>query len=270
MMQNLSRRALALVSVALLLGAAAHAQQQKIFKPQVGQPGKDVVWVPTPPELVATMMDLAEVTPQDFVMDLGSGDGRLVIAAASRGARALGVEYNPDMLELSRRNATEAGVAGRATFVQGDMYQADISKASVMALFLLPSNLIQLRDKFLDLAPGTRIVANTFGIQDWTADETVILDDCSAWCTALLWIVPAKVEGRWRLPQGDLLLTQEYQMLSGRLETTPIANGRLRGEEIAFTAGEAQYSGRINENHIEGTVRNGGTESDFTATRFTN
>jgi SAM-dependent methyltransferase len=205
------------------------------------------------------MLDLAKVTPQDFVMDLGSGDGRNIIAAAKRGARALGVEYNPNMVELSRRRAKEAGVGDKAQFVEGDMYQADISKASVLALFLLPSNMLQLRDKFLALRPGSRIVSNTFGIQDWNPDEQVTIEgDCSAWCNALLWIVPAKVAGTWRLPQGDLTLTQNFQMLSGTLGGTPISDGRLRGEEITFKAGSATYTGRVQGNTMSGTVSGGG------------
>ena len=142
------------------------------YEPKVGQAGKDVVWVPSPESTVEKMLDVAKVTSQDFVVDLGSGDGRNVIAAAKRGARALGVEYNPDMVELSKRNAAKAGVGDKATFVQGDMYAAEFQQATVLALFLLPDNLLKLRDKFAALKPGTRIVANTFGIEEWTADET--------------------------------------------------------------------------------------------------
>ena len=260
---------LVVLSVVALSGVAqAQGPPQKPFVPEVGQAGKDVVWVPTPPELVEKMLDLAGVTGQDYVIDLGSGDGRNVIAAAKRGAQALGVEYNPEMVELSRRLAAEAGVGEKARFVQGDMYQADVSKASVMALFLLPSNMLQLRSKFLGLKPGSRIVSNTFGIQDWTADETVSIGGgCTAWCSALLWIVPAKVEGSWRLPQGQLTLKQEFQMVSGTLGSSPISNGRLRGEAISFTAGDAEYTGRVNGDRIEGTVKTGGTETAFTATR---
>src|SRR5262245_15758910 len=156
-------RTCALLLVVTMTAAGA-AAQDKPFEPQVGQAGKDVVWVPTPTEMVEKMLDLAHVTPQDFVVDLGSGDGRNVIAAAKRGAQSLGVEYNPDMVALSKRNAATAGVAEKAQFVQGDMYLADFSKANVLALFLLPSNLLQLRPKFLDLKPGSRIVSNTFYI----------------------------------------------------------------------------------------------------------
>jgi hypothetical protein len=237
------------------LMSAAAAQQERTFQPEVGQPGKDVVWVPTPPELVEKMMDLAEVTPTDFVIDLGSGDGRNVIGAAKRGARALGVEYNPDMVELSKRNAVAAGVADKATFVQGDMYQADISKASVMALFLLPSNMLQLRSKFLDLAPGSRIVSNTFTIQDWTPDgQTSIGGECSSWCNAILWIVPAKVAGDWQVPNGQLSLTQNYQMLTGTLTlggaATPLT-GKLRGTSVTLTGDGREYTGRVVGDAIE-------------------
>ena len=147
--------------------AAAQTDTQKPFEPTVGQAGKDVVWVPTPVELVEKMLDMAAVTPQDVVMDLGSGDGRTIIAAAKRGARAVGVEFNPDMVELSRRRAKEAGVADKATFIEGDMFTADISKATVMALFLLPDNLDKLKDKLLALRPGSRLVLNTFGLHGW-------------------------------------------------------------------------------------------------------
>src|SRR5687767_1322662 len=192
------------VSLFLLLAATvAHAQ------PYVGQPGKDVVWVPTPAILVEKMLDMAKVTPQDYVMDLGSGDGRNIIAAAKRGATAVGVEYNADMVELSRREATAQGVADKAKFIQGDMYEADISKATVLALFLLPHNLNKLTPKFLDLPPGTRIVGNTFAPEGWAADETeTVSGECSSWCTSLLWIVPAKVDGTWKTADGQLVLKQ--------------------------------------------------------------
>jgi ubiquinone/menaquinone biosynthesis C-methylase UbiE len=178
---------------ALLLTLSTFLQlpAQQDFQPVSGQAGKDVVWVPTSPALVEKMLDLAKVTKDDFVVDLGSGDGRMVIAAAKRGARALGVEFNPQMVELSRRLAKEAGVADRASFVEGDMYEADISKATVLALFLLPENLRRLEPKFRALPAGTRIVVNTFGIPEWTADVTEqITDNCTSWCTAMLYRIP--------------------------------------------------------------------------------
>jgi hypothetical protein len=254
-MTAVQRIAIAVATVLTLVTVpAAHAQEPKPFEPTVGQAGKDVIWVPTPPEMVEKMLDIAKVTPQDFVIDLGSGDGRNVIAAARRGALALGVEYNPEMVELSRRNAASAGVADKATFVQGDMYEADISKANVMALFLLPSNMLQLRSKFFNLAPGTRIVSNTFGIQGWDADYTETRPDCSAWCTVLLWIVPAKVAGTWQTPQGALTLTQDFQNVSGTLGGMPISAGRLRGDDITFSAGGTEYKARVSGGVMQGTA----------------
>jgi SAM-dependent methyltransferase len=218
--------------------------------------------------MVGKMLDMAAVTPSDFVIDLGSGDGRNVIAAAKRGATALGVEYNPDLVQYSKDQAAKAGVADKASFIQGDMFEADISKATVMALFLLPDNLRRLRPKFFDLKPGTRIVGNTFGIEGWTPDETKTYEDgCTSWCTVMLWIVPAKVAGVWRSPQGDLNLSQDAQMVSGTLGTTAVESGRLRGDQITFSAGGAQYTGRVNGNTIEGTVKTAGGERAWTATR---
>jgi len=244
----------------LLLACAcaltAHAAD-KPFEPVSGQAGKDVVWVPTPPTLVEKMLDLAKVTPSDFVMDLGSGDGRNIIAAARRGARAVGVEYNPDMVELSNREAEKAGVAGKAKFVQGDMYEADISQATVLALFLLPENLSRLVPKFVDLKPGSRIVLNTFGIPGWEPDQVEQADsDCGAWCSALLYIVPAKAAGEWELAGGRLKLEQTYQVLSGTFEangaTLPISDASLSGERIRFQVNGRQYSGVVKGDTMEG------------------
>ena len=193
-------------SFVAVTAASAQATQQpaKPFEPQVGQAGKDVVWVPTPQVLVEKMLDMAKVTPQDFVMDLGSGDGRTVITAAKRGATAMGIEYNPDMVELSKKNAAAAGVTAKATFVKADLFETDFSKAQVITMFLLPSINMRLRPKILDLKPGTRIVTNSFTMEDWQADQSeTVTDDCTSWCTAHLWIVPAKVEGTWTMPQGD-------------------------------------------------------------------
>jgi SAM-dependent methyltransferase len=252
---------------ALCTAIAAQAQApEKEFKPVEGQAGKDVVWVPTPAELTERMLDLAQLTPEDFVMDLGSGDGRNIIAAARRGARALGVEFNPDMVELSRRNAAQAGVADKAQFVQGDMFEADISQATVMALFLLPDNLRKLTPKFAALRPGTRIVANTFGIDGWKPDDTFKMGDtCYAWCSAMLYIVPARVGGSWQLREGNtfsaLALRQAFQEVSGTLGKAAVANGRLRGDWISFTVGKNRYEGRVNGDTMQGIVHGGGNWS---------
>ena len=233
------------------------------FEPRVGQPGKDVVWVPTPQALVDKMLDMAKVTPNDFVMDLGSGDGRTVITAAKRGATAMGIEYNPDMVELSKRNAQKEGVTAKATFVQADLFKADLSKATVITMFLLPSINMQLRPSLLNLKPGTRIVSNTFTMEDWDADETQsVTDNCSSWCTALLWIVPAKVQGTWKTAQGNLTLTQTFQNVTGNLNGTPITSGKLTGDQISLTVGGTTYTGRVN---TAGTQITGG---NLTATKL--
>ena len=191
----------AAAAAACLLGSAASAQEAKPYQPVMGQKGKDVVWIPSPTGMVDLMLDAAKVTPQDFVVDLGSGDGRNVIAAAKRGARALGVEFNPELVELSKRNAAAAGVADKASFVQGDMFAADISQATALILFLIPQNLEKLAPKFIALKPGTRIVSNTYEIGGgWEPDDSQRLPLCASWCGAHLYIVPAKAAGTWRLP----------------------------------------------------------------------
>jgi len=173
--------------------AAGSAFAQNPSEPYVGQPGKDVVWVPTPHTLTEKMLDMAKVTAKDFVIDLGSGDGRNVIAAAKRGARALGVEWEAQMVAISRKNAQAAGVADKARFVQGDMFEADISQATVLALFLLPDNLRKLKPKFEKLKPGTRIVTNGFEIDGWEPKEIGKIEkECGGWCTAYLYVLPAK------------------------------------------------------------------------------
>jgi precorrin-6B methylase 2 len=250
------------IAAGVFVGAQAQAPATQ-FEPKVGQEGKDVVWVPTPQVLVDKMLDMAKVTPQDFVMDLGSGDGRTVITAAKRGARAMGIEYNPSMVELSKQNATKEGVGDKATFVKADLYETDLSKATVITMFLLPDINLKLRPKILNLKPGTRIVSNTFTMEDWMADETERVENCTSWCTALFWIVPAKVAGTWKLPQGDLTLKQQYQMVSGTLKSgntnAQVSDGKLRGDQLTFSAGGVQYTGRVNGTTIMGTTGSGAT-----------
>jgi precorrin-6B methylase 2 len=259
----------ALFLLPLSAGAAAQAQPAKQeFKPEVGQEGKDVIWVPTPQELVEKMLDIAKVTPQDYVIDLGSGDGRTVITAAKHGAKALGIEYNPDMVELSKRNAAKEGVSDKATFMKADLFEADLSQAQVITMFLLPDINLKLRPKLLNLKPGTRVVSNSFTMGEWQADETAsVKNGCASYCTAYLWIVPAKVDGTWHLSQGELTLKQTFQMVSGTLKTGNKAvplNGRITGDQIRFTAGGTEYQGRISVNTIEGNSKSGGS---FKATR---
>jgi precorrin-6B methylase 2 len=252
----LSVAAVLIATTAFAQATSTPAKPAGQFEPRVGQPGKDVVWVPTPQALVDKMLDMAKVGPNDFLMDLGSGDGRTVITAAKRGVRAMGVEYNPDMVDLSKKAAAKEGVGDRATFVQADLFKTDLSKATVITMFLLPSINMQLRPSLLNLKPGTRIVSNTFTMEDWQADETQsVTDNCSSWCTALLWIVPAKVQGTWKTPQGNLTLTQEFQMLTGNLNGTPITSGKLNADQITLTVGSTTYNGRVN---AAGTSISGG------------
>lgn len=249
------------------IGATAMFAQDKPFEPQVGQAGKDVVWVPTPDTMVQKMLDMAKVTPADFLMDLGSGDGKTVIAAARRGVRALGIEYNPDMVALSQRRAREAGVASMVTFERADLFETDLSKATVITMFLLPDINLKLRPKILDLRPGTRIVSNSFTMGEWEEDQSErVTEDCTSWCNALLWIVPAKVAGTWTVGNETLTLTQTFQKLSGSLGSTPITGGRMNGEEITFVAGDRSFTGRVSGTSMNGTIA-GGPGGTFSAVR---
>jgi hypothetical protein len=252
--------------------------------PVIGQEGKDVPWVPTPDVLVDTMLDMAGVTGEDFVIDLGSGDGRTVIAAAQRGARALGVELEPNLVAASRQRAIEAGVANRTEFLAADLFTVDLTPATVITMFLLPDINTRLRPTLLGLTPGTRIVSNTWDMggsdsdpdaPGWIADETVVLDPCPSFCTALFWIVPADVGGTWRLDgqEGDVELTfeQQFQMASGHLRsngrTENVEEGRLRGREISFRVGDARYRGQVNDAAMTGTVRRGASTTEWRARR---
>ncbi len=243
------------LSLITVSGESRAASQE--YQPQVGQEGKDVVWVPTPQELVDKMLDMAKLTPKDYIIDLGSGDGRTVITAAKRGSTALGIEYNPDMVELSKRNAAQEGVTDKATFVKADLFESDFSQAQVITMFLLPSINVKLRPKILDLKPGTRIVSNSFDMEEWKADQMETVAGCNNWCTAMLWIVPAKVGGTWKLPQGELSIKQTFQMISGTLKSgknNSQITGKLNGDQISFSAGVTQYTGRVNGNSMEGTA----------------
>ena len=257
---------------ALLLAGSAIAQTSGTFQPTVGQQGKDVIWVPTAEGLVGRMLDTAAVTPKDYVIDLGSGDGRTVIAAAKRGAKALGIEYDPAMVELSIRNAAEAGVSPRASFMKADLFETDFSQATVLTLFLLPDINLKLRPKILDMKPGTRVVSNSFTMADWKADQIIQAPpECTSYCTAYFWLVPAKVGGTWRMGDGELTLTQEFQMVSGTLgsgaSAEPVLEGRLKGDELSFTAGGRTFTGRVTGDVIEGTNESGGSSTPWRATR---
>lgn len=267
-----STRKLAALCAILFAGAwlaspVTAQEKPQTYTPQSGQAGKDVVWVPTPQALVDRMLDMAKVTPQDYLIDLGSGDGRTVITAAQRGLKAHGIEYNPDMVALAKREAAKAGVSDRATFEKADLFQSDFSKAQVITLFLLPSINEKLRPQILNLAPGTRVVSNTFEMGDWEPEETsTVGGDCTSYCKALLWIVPAKVGGTWKVGDQPLTLTQTYQKLSGTLGSAPISNAKMLGNQISFTVNGAQYTGTVNGTSMSGTIT-GGSGGTWSATK---
>ena len=241
------------------------------YVPSVGQAGKDVVWVPTPQVLVDSMLDTAKVTPEDYVIDLGSGDGRIVISAAKRGARAQGIEYNPNMVELSRKNAAKEGVSDKATFVEADIFESDFSKATVITMYLLRHLNLELRPKILDLKPGTRIVSNAFDMGEWEADEVITIADSECmYCTAYFWVVPAKVGGTWKLPQGELTLEQNFQVISGTLKSgsvTATIDGKMTGDRISFMADGRQYTGRVTGDQME-VETDDGSNTRWIATRL--
>jgi hypothetical protein len=242
---------------ALIALTPASGQSTTPYQPYSGQSGKDVVWIPTQDALVSQMLDMAAVTPDDFVIDLGSGDGRTVIAAAKRGARALGIEYEQGMVELSIQNAAKAGVSDKATFKRADLFESDFSQATVLTMFLLREINLKLRPKILDMKPGTRVVSNTFTMDDWEPDRTteVSANDCRTFCKAYFWVVPAKVAGTWRSDNAVLSFEQKYQMVAGTMKSGSAVHpikGRLTGAEITFTAGERTFTGRVAGNLIEG------------------
>jgi hypothetical protein len=241
------------------------------YSPKSGQAGKDVVWVGNPDIMVQKMLDIAGVTASDYVFDLGSGDGRNVIAAAKRGARAHGIEYDADLVEFSKRAAAKERVSDKATFERGDVFVADFTKATVVVLFLTPEMNIRLRPRLLNLKAGTRVVANTFAIGDWNPDQIHnITENCERFCTARLWFVPARVNGTWQFPAGKLVLKQTYQTFSGALKSgagnLPVS-GRLRGEQITFHGGKTQYTARVDGDVMEGFARTAGVDDKFRATR---
>ena len=263
---KIAKLAIRLLAAALCVLAALPAYTSAAeYQPEPYQAGKDVIWLPTPDSLVTKMLDLGQVTAKDVVIDLGSGDGRTVIAAAKRGARALGIEYNPDMVEFATRTAQKAGVEGKARFIKADLFETDFSEATVITMYLLSSLNMKLRPKILDLKPGTRIVSHAFDMGDWKPDNTVNADGRNAF----LWIVPAKVTGTWQSTFGELTLKQNFQNVEGSLKsgtgTVQISNGRINGDQISFSAGLSQYTGRVANGSIDGTAK-GATSGAWSAT----
>ena len=260
------RRAVLAIAIACLSSAAASAQPAVPQEPVLNQKGKDVQWVPSQAELIEKMLDTAQVTPKDRFVDLGSGDGVTVIAAAKRGVRATGIEYDANLVEVSKRNAKAAGVEKLTRFVRGDIFKKDFSDSTVVFTFLLPSLNLQLRPTILAMKPGTRVVSNTFPMGEWEPDDTVSIDGpCERWCKALFWVVPARVGGSWRTARGELTLTQRFQFVEGTLGKEPIAEGRLRGAQLTFTAGGVTYTGTVDGTRISGTFDDGGRTGNWSA-----
>jgi hypothetical protein len=252
---------------ALLLSLGATAQSK--FEPQVGQAGKDVIWVPTPDEVVERMLTMAQTGPNDIHFDLGAGDGKIAIAAAKKyGARATGIEYNPDMVKHANANAQAAGVAGvgagKAVIRHGDIFATDFSSATVITLYLLPALNMKLRPTILSMRPGTRVVSHSFTMEDWEPDETSSMDGRRAY----FWVVPASVMGTWQLDAGsqktELSFEQVFQKIHGSVKLGNTQGGlrdaRLSGFNIAFayldqTGTRRDFSGTVSGGRMEGSFR---------------
>lgn len=262
-----SRRAAVVLTVcamAVSLNACAQTSTKADYQPEVGQAGKDVVWVPTAQALVDRMLDMAQVTPQDVLVDLGSGDGRTVITAAKRGLKARGIEYNPDLVAMSQRAAKAEGVADRATFENADIFKSDFSNATVVTLFLLPDLNLRLRPTLLAMKPGTRVLSNSFTMGDWEPDQSERLTEgCTSYCQVHKWVVPAQAAGTWTMDgqageSAQLVLAQTYQKLTGTLSAgntnSAVNEARVSGQQISFGVGNDRYTGQIQGNQIQGTV----------------
>jgi len=239
-----------------------------VFVPYEGQAGKDVIWVPTPSSLVNAMLDKANVGPGDILVDLGSGDGRFVMEAARRGALATGIEFNPEMVSLSEQKAKTEGLSDKAKFLNMDLFDYDLSNATVVSMYLLSELNLRLRPKLLDLKPGTRIVSNTFNLGAWMPDAEIYPDlkqiidsdetesSYNDYSMGYFWIVPAKVEGTWEFRDGHLNITQKFQLFHGNFiqkgKLYRIEEGKLAGNEISFTIEGVSYTGKVNNKRMEG------------------
>jgi SAM-dependent methyltransferase len=256
------------LAIAPVLGLAQAPTGKEDFQPEVGQAGKDVIWVPTPDFLVERMLQMAQVGQNDLVVDLGSGDGRTVIAAVKKfHANAVGIEFNPDMVALSRRNAQKEGVSSDAKFIEADIFESDFHKATVVTMYLLPDLNLRLRPKLLEMKPGTRLVSHQFTMGEWQPDETSNFDGR----TAYFWMVPARVEGDWKLSYGGnakveraINLKQTFQKVEGAIVSGTARLGlrdlRLRGDRFEFSFVDdrgalCEFSGRVLRNTIAGSVR---------------
>jgi hypothetical protein len=282
MHRAIPRSIVTVFSAALLATACIAYAQKQDFKPYVGQQGKDVVWVPTPDEVVDRMLTMAQTKPEDYVIDLGAGDGKIAIAAAKKfGARSMGVEYNPDMVAYAQKNLQASGVAGKAQIVHGDIFATDFTQATVLTMYLLPSLNMKLRPQILALRPGTRVVTHAFNMEDWEPDESSDVDGRRVY----FWVVPAKVEGRWAMELSgngtseklSLNFEQKFQRIEGVAYLGSLLAGlrepRLSGFRISFAYVDSRgvrrdFSGRVTGATIEGSFRaDNGDEGRWTAAK---
>jgi SAM-dependent methyltransferase len=249
------------------------AECEREYTPQRAQEGKDVIWEPTEDSGVVRMLEMAHVTPADKVYDLGSGDGKIPIAAAKLfGATAVGIEYDAGLVKHSRCLVEAEGVQSRVTILQGDIFTADFHDATVVALYLLPALNLRLRPTLLAMPPGTRVVSYSFTMGEWQPDEFVDTDDGSAY----FWIVPADAGGTWtfRAATGenafDATLEQTFQLLRGTIDDDRVT-GRLSGRsiELAFTLGgmPARLTGTVDAGRVQATVTRGGVTEAYVGTR---
>lgn len=247
-------------SAALLAACAAMAQTADA--PQIGQVSRDSVWVPTPERVIRRMLQMAETTPDDLVVDLGSGDGRIPIYAAKHfGARAVGVELEENLVRLSLEAARAQGVADRARFVRQDLFEYDLAGATVVALYISPGVMTRLKPRLLALRPGTRIVSHFFTLEEWEPDETIRVDDR----TAHLWVVPAAVGGAWTVRTGDDALSVTVEQTRQRItlrgeragRDVPVIGARLRGTGIDFASFDPDGNVRHYHGRIEGVRMSG-------------
>jgi phospholipid N-methyltransferase len=274
-MRSLFRRSAAVASLLLLAAAAGQAQPRSRAECETAHPatwgraGKDVVWVPTSDAVVEAMLTMAKVTPQDLVVDLGAGDGRIAIAAAKAfGARSVGIEYDPELARLAGCLVQAEGVADKARIVEGDIFKEDFGQASVVTMYLLPQLNVCVRHRILAMEPGTRVVSHQFSMADWASDESAQVEGRNVY----LWVVPVRVDGVWDFQDGKgkaftIELRQTFAKLAGEITRgrvrEPLLSATVRGRDLRFTFDTAGvtvgFAGTVREGEIVGVLAEGAT-----------
>jgi hypothetical protein len=252
--------AVAAITGMLMFNGALAQADKKVYEPTFAQAGKDVIWVPTPNDLVVKMLETAKVNASDLVYDLGAGDGKIPIQAARQfGARAVGIEFNPDMANLARQNAQRAQVSDKVTIVTGDIFEEDFSNATVVTLYLLTSLNLKLKPTILKMKPGTRVVSNSFMMGSWEPDEVI---NPEAGGRGYYWVVPAKVQGDWSIkglpgiPSARLSLQQKFQKVEGTLamgdNRSQKVSGKLNGAQLTMSFQDAKDKPQIFVGEVAG------------------